>query len=92
MAQKVGLETRAGRATFRDLGTELLTIAIAGLERARQLNNRGQDESIYLLRMMDMVRQGVTPASLTIERWKGPWNYEVKRLVAGCSYGAEASL
>ncbi len=91
-AQKVGLETRAGRVTFRELGSELLKISATGLERARQLNKRGDDESIYLLRLMDMIRQGVTQASLTIERWKGPWNYDVKRMAEGCSYEAEATL
>ncbi|MGO9453481.1 MAG: glutamate--cysteine ligase [Candidatus Binataceae bacterium] len=91
-AQKVGLEARAGRISFRDLGTELFRVAVKGLERAHQLNQRGDDESIYLLRLMDMVRQGVTQASLCIERWKGQWNYDVKRLVDGCSYEAEALL
>jgi glutamate--cysteine ligase len=91
-AQKIGLEARAGKVSFRDLGSELLKIAATGLERARQLNRRGDDESIYLRRMMDMVRQGVTQASLTIERWKGPWNYDVKRMIEGCSYEAEATL
>lgn len=91
-AQKIGLETRAGRVSFRELGTELLKIAVKGLERAHQLNQRGDDESIYLLRLMDMIREGITQASLAIERWKGQWNYDVKRLVNGCSYEAEALL
>ncbi len=91
-AQKIGLETRSGRLSFRELGSELLKIAATGLERAHQLNKRGEDESIYLLPLMDMVRRGVTHANLVIDRWKGPWNYDVKRLVAGCSYEAEAML
>ncbi len=91
-AQKIGLEAKAGRFSLRDLGSELLGIAAVGLERARQLNKRGDDESIYLLRLMDMVRRGITQASLTIDRWKGRWNYDVKRLVQGSSYEAEAAL
>jgi gamma-glutamylcysteine synthetase len=54
------------------------------------LNERGEDESIYLLRMIDQVRMGHSQASLTIDRWKGRWNYDVHRLVEGCSYEAEA--
>jgi glutamate--cysteine ligase len=88
-AHKLGLEARAGRAALRDLGLELVQIAAAGLERARALNDRGEDESIYLLRLMDMVRQGMTAASIAIERWKGAWNYDVGRMVAGSSYDAE---
>jgi glutamate--cysteine ligase len=91
-AQKTALAARAGKISFRELGTELLHIAVSGLERARQLNSRGDDESIYLLRLTDMVRQGVTHGSLAIERWKGSWNYDVKRLVQECSYDSEAML
>jgi glutamate--cysteine ligase len=89
-AQKLGLEARAGRIRVGELGYELLAIAAEGLERAHALNERGEDESIYLLRTMDMVRQGITHASLTIDRWKSQWNYDPKRLVDGCSYDAEA--
>jgi hypothetical protein len=38
------------------------------------------------------VRMGHSQASLTIERWKGRWNYDVHRLIEGCSYEAEAAL
>jgi len=89
-AHKFGLEARAGRVKFKELALELLKIGARGLERQHNLNERGDDESIYLLRMMDLVRSGHTQASLTIERWKGQWNYDVKRLVEGCSYEAEA--
>jgi len=91
-AQKQGLAARAGKTSFRDLGSELMQIAVTGLRRARQLNKRGDDESIYLLRLMDMVRQGVSCGSLIVDRWKGPWNYDVKRLVQGCSYDSEVLL
>ncbi|HXW83488.1 MAG TPA: glutamate--cysteine ligase [Candidatus Binataceae bacterium] len=88
-AHRGGLEARAGRIAFRELCTELLSIAALGLKRMHALNERGEDETIYLLRIMDMVRSGVTQASLTIDRWKGLWNYDLKRLVDGCSYDAE---
>lgn len=91
-AHKNGLEARAGRFKLQELGYELMQIAAKGLERARALNNLGQDESIYLLRLMDLVRSGHSPASLIISRWKGEWNYEVARLVKGCAYEAESIL
>ena len=88
-AHKIGLEARAGRITMQELGNELLSIAAKGLERQRALNKRGDDESIYLLRLMDLVRSGHSQASLVISRWKGEWNRDVNRLVAGCAYKAE---
>ncbi|MGH7934167.1 MAG: glutamate--cysteine ligase [Candidatus Binataceae bacterium] len=91
-AHKLGLDARAGRVKVRELALEVLNIAASGLERQRALNDRGDDESIYLARMLDQVRNGYSQASVTIERWKGRWNYDVQRLVEGCSYEAEAQF
>ena len=90
-AQKIGLEARAGRIKLQDLALELINIAMVGLARQHGLNERGDDETIYLIHMLDQVRMGHNQASLTIERWKGRWNYDVQRLVEGCSYEAEAT-
>ena len=90
LANKAGLHARAGRISFKELALELLNIGAAGLIRQRALNERGEDESIYLLRLTDLVRSGNSPASLTIENWKGHWNYDIGRLVDGSSYEAEA--
>jgi glutamate--cysteine ligase len=91
-AQKIGLQARAGRIKLQELALELLNVASIGLVRQHALNDRGDDESVYLLRMLDQVRMGHSQASLTIERWKGRWNYDVQRLVEDCSYEAEAAF
>ena len=38
---------------MRDIAVELLEIAVKGLERQHALNERGEGESIYLLRTLD---------------------------------------
>jgi glutamate--cysteine ligase len=91
-AHKIGLETRVGKIKLQEIAYELISIAVKGLERQRALNERGQDESIYLLRLMDLVRSGHSQASLVISRWKGEWNYDVSRLVVGSAYRNEAIL
>jgi len=91
-AHQLGLDARVGKIKLAELGYELLSIAVRGLERARALNASGQDESIYLLRLMDLVRSGHSQASLVISRWKGEWNYDFTRLVKGCAYQAEPIL
>ncbi|HLW70435.1 MAG TPA: glutamate-cysteine ligase family protein [Candidatus Binataceae bacterium] len=91
-AQKIGLEARAGRIKLQEIALELANVAMVGLARQRNLNERNDDETIYLIHMLDQVRMGHNQASLTIERWKGRWNYDVRRLVEGCSYEAEATL
>ncbi len=89
-AHKIGLDARAGKIKLQALGYELLQIAAKGLERQGALNISGQDESMYLLRLMDLVRSGNSQASLVIGRWKGEWNYDMRRLVKGCAYQAES--
>ncbi len=91
-AHKHGLDARAGRIKLQALCYELMQIAGSGLERQRALNKSGQDESIYLLRLTDLVRAGHSQASLMISRWKGEWNYDLGRLVKGCAYEAESIL
>jgi glutamate--cysteine ligase len=91
-AQKIGLEARAGRIKLQELALELMSIAMVGLARQRGLNDRGEDESIYLIQMLDQVRMGHNQASLTIDRWKGSWNYDVQRLVEGTSYEAAPAV
>jgi glutamate--cysteine ligase len=88
-AHKIGLDARAGKVRVKELALELLQIAMVGLARQKALNARGEDESIYLVRMLDLVRSGYSQAALAIERWKGRWNYDVHRLVEDCSYQAE---
>ncbi len=89
-AQKSGLEARAGRMALSEIANELLEIAATGLKRAHALNSRGEDETIYLRRTMEMVHNRITLASLTIARWKGQWNYDIGRMVRETSYEAEA--
>jgi glutamate--cysteine ligase len=91
-AHQIGLDARAGRISLRELASELLNIAMIGLVRQHCVNERGDDESVYLLHLLDQVRMGHSQASLTIECWKGRWNYDVRRLVEGCSYEASAGL
>ena len=92
LTSKIGLEAPAGKFKIRDLAVELVQIAMAGLARQRALNERGEDETIYLLRLFDQVRSGYNHANLVVARWKGPWNYEMRRLVAGTSYEAEEMI
>ncbi len=89
LAHKAGLEAPVGRLRLKDLAVELMQIAMVGLARQQALNERGEDESIYLVRLFDQVRNGYNQANLVVARWKGPWNYDLSRMVAGVSYEAE---
>jgi glutamate--cysteine ligase len=92
LACKIGLEAPVGRLKLKDLAVELIRIAMSGLARQKALNERGEDESIYLARLFDQVHGGYNTANLVVARWKGPWNYDLSRMVAGTEYGAEGII
>jgi glutamate--cysteine ligase len=92
LATRAGLEAPVGRAKLKDLAVDLVQIAMTGLARQKALNERGDDETIYLARLLDQARSGYNHGSLVVARWKGPWNYNMRRLVQGLAYDAESII
>jgi glutamate--cysteine ligase len=90
LATKIGLDAQVGRVRLKDLAIELLQIAMLGLSRQHALNDRGEDETIYLARLFEQIRSGYNNATIVVARWKGPWNYDRERLVQGTSYQSES--
>jgi glutamate--cysteine ligase len=85
-AHRQALRARAGRFLLADLARELVAIAMEGLRRQRVLDKAGDDESIYLERLVDLVKRGACPADAIVDRWTGEWAQDAARLVAGSSY------
>jgi len=85
-AHRQALGARVRGITLLDFAKELLSIAWEGLERHNQRNEAGENETIYLERLREELRQGQCPAYGVIEKWIGEWNYDVKRLIEGTAY------
>jgi glutamate--cysteine ligase len=83
---RAALAAKVRGIAVRELCKELLDIAEYGLRRQRAVNARGEDESIYLERVRDAVRKGISPADRLREKWLGEWNREVGRLIAATKY------
>lgn len=81
-----GLDARVGRHRVADFARDLLEIAEYGLRTARALDATGQDETVYLERIIDNVRQGRCPADRVRERWLGEWQQQPRALVEGTMY------
>jgi glutamate--cysteine ligase len=88
-AHRDGLQARVGRVALLDLARELLTIAQHGLKRQAALNPEGQDETIYLARLDEQLRSGVSPGRYVAENWESEWRRDVARLIEFAAYGAE---
>jgi glutamate--cysteine ligase len=80
------LAARIRRYALVDLARELLEIAWEGLRRQNQVNDLGEDETIYLKPLKDLLSQGKCPADVLLEKWEGELHHDIKRLIAYSAY------
>jgi glutamate--cysteine ligase len=80
------LATRVRRYALLDLARELVEIAWEGLRRQNQVNALGEDETIYLKALKDLLSQGKCPADILLEKWEGELDHDIKRLIAYSAY------
>jgi glutamate--cysteine ligase len=85
-AARQGLSASVGRFTLGELAREVVSIAREGLKRQQQLDPEGRDESIFLDKLEEDVRDGRCPADRLIEAWEGSGNRSVDRLIAESRY------
>ena len=80
------LAARVRRYSLLDLARELVAIAWEGLRRQNQVNDLGDDETIYLKPLKDLLSQGKCPADVLLEKWEGELHHDIKRLIAYSAY------
>ncbi len=85
-AHREGLHARVRRIALAELARELVAIAAAGLKRHAQLNDRGEDERVYLDRLEELVRYGKSLGRQLAELWVGEWNRDITRLIQHTTY------
>jgi glutamate--cysteine ligase len=78
---KLGLKARTPDGeTLRDLGQRVLAIAEAGLNARARLNAAGDNETGFLDPLREIVARSATPAERLLERYKGEWQGDVRRI------------
>lgn len=85
-SHRLALAARVRRYSLLDLARELLEIAWEGLKRQRALNQNGEDETIYLRGLRDLLSLGKCPADLIVEKWEGELEQDVQRLIEYTAY------
>ena len=81
------LGARVRRHSLLDLARELFAIAWEGLKRQRVLNGNGDDETLYLKPLQEiLIHQGKCPADLIEERWEGDLGQDIDSLVEYSAY------
>ncbi len=66
--------------TLRDLGREVVAIAMDGLKARARLDSAGRDETIHLAPLQEIVNGGPTQAEHWLSRFHGAWNGDITRI------------
>ncbi len=79
-APRSGLATRFRGRSVREWLADLLRIARDGLRARGRRNARGEDETIFLATLDEIVAEGRTLAENLLDAWETRWNRDVRRV------------
>jgi glutamate--cysteine ligase len=85
-AAHFGLRARIGGRRVQEIALDLIAIAREGLQRRARLNWQNQDEGVFLDTIEGVAQSGVTLGEQTAEKFLGPLNGDVARLLEDASY------
>ncbi|RJY08030.1 glutamate--cysteine ligase [Aurantiacibacter aquimixticola] len=77
--QALGAPIPGGR-TLRDLASEVLDIAHAGLAARARLNSMGDNETGFLGPLRRIVESGKVPAQVLLDKFHGEWGGDISRI------------
>ena len=76
------LDAPLGSGSVRDVAREMVSIAEAGLKGRGRRDKDGQDESIHLAPLHEIVNGGLTQGEYWLSRFNGDWHGDVTRIFA----------
>ncbi len=79
---RLGLGARLGRHALRDVAKALIDVAYDGLKRLRVLSRDGNDESVHLDRLREMIHADGSPAEHLLARWRPDSAFAARDLIA----------
>jgi glutamate--cysteine ligase len=74
---RLGLNTPFRSGTLRDVGRDMVGLALGGLERRARPDRRGQDERKALAPLVEIVEEGRSQADRLLELYSGPWSGDI---------------
>jgi glutamate--cysteine ligase len=75
---KLGLSARIRNRSLREVAKDVLDLSRNGLATRGRENGLGDDETIYLTTLEQLVDGGKTNAEDLLTRWRGPWARSVE--------------
>ncbi len=76
------MQAKVGKFRTKDLARELFDISREGLKRQKQLNEKNQDESIFLEELFEkVIKKGQSPAESLLEKWVTTYDRNLDKLL-----------
>ncbi len=89
---KTGLQTPFMGTTVQDIAKSMLALSQAGLRRRGVLDNRGNDESLYLEPLHEIAHSGLNWSRRLRHRLENEWGGDVRRVYDAMNYANAPSV
>ena len=83
---KNGLESKTKNINVLELGKDLLEISHEGLRKRKKLNAEGEDESIFLSPVSEILKNQRSPADIIISNYYGDWEMKIENFYKNCMF------
>jgi glutamate--cysteine ligase len=81
---RLGLKAAIGGRSVREIASDVLALARAGLARRGKRDAAGRDETAYLAPLEEIVAEGRTLAERRLEAYHGAWAGDLDRAFVDC--------
>lgn len=92
MTPQHGLQTPFMGTTVQEIAKNVLALSEGGLKRRAQLNEKGEDESIYLAPLHEIAETGRNWAQRLLDLYNGPWNHDINEVYKVMNYANNPSV
>ena len=83
---KEGFQTPFRGGTVLDLARQSLDISVGGLKRRAKLNDEGNDETVFLRPLQEVVARGTTSAEELVRLYEGEWGRDMSKVFKHLTY------
>ena len=83
---RIGLKSQTPDGPILEVAQELVDLAARGLERIGARNRMGEDETLFLEPLYEILDRGTSPGRNLLERWDGAWSRRIDLLVEYAKY------
>ena len=77
-----GLKAQINGHSAQDIALDLLKLSQSGLKKRAKINEKGQDEGIYLEPLFEIAEEGITRAERMLQSYHGKWKGSLLPLFA----------